>query len=185
MQSLPLSYWSPEKSYMTSSRTATKIYIATQFRVNTFQLTLYSIGHKTCAEAKICNGTSNSCIYVNKGRICVEFRHVLHNVRTEGGGGETKQFRGNLRQLQTSKHHPNFDNSSVFENGAQGQGKKIHATENWRKSKDNDLEGAGCQFGDDHSTAGAAPIQYRSPHQPRQGSERWADSWKKEWIWQA
>ncbi len=34
MQSLPLSYWSPEKSYMTSSCTATKIYIATQFRVN-------------------------------------------------------------------------------------------------------------------------------------------------------
>ncbi len=33
-QSLPLSYWSPEKSYMTSSRTATKIYIAAQYRVN-------------------------------------------------------------------------------------------------------------------------------------------------------
>ncbi len=33
-QSLPLSYWSPEKSYMTSSRTATQIYIAALFRVN-------------------------------------------------------------------------------------------------------------------------------------------------------
>jgi hypothetical protein len=33
-QSLPLSYWSPEKSYMTSSRTATLIYIAARFRVN-------------------------------------------------------------------------------------------------------------------------------------------------------
>ncbi len=32
-QSLPLSYWSPEKSYMTSSRMATKIYIAARFRV--------------------------------------------------------------------------------------------------------------------------------------------------------
>jgi hypothetical protein len=34
-QSLPFSYWSPKKSYMTSSRTATKIYIATWFRVKT------------------------------------------------------------------------------------------------------------------------------------------------------
>jgi hypothetical protein len=34
-QSLPLSYWSPKKSYMTSSPTATKIYIAARFRVNT------------------------------------------------------------------------------------------------------------------------------------------------------
>ncbi len=34
MQSLPLSYWSPEKSYMTSSRMATKIDIAARFRVN-------------------------------------------------------------------------------------------------------------------------------------------------------
>ncbi len=33
-QSLPLSCWSPEKSYMTSSRTATLIYIAAWFRVN-------------------------------------------------------------------------------------------------------------------------------------------------------
>ncbi len=33
-QSLPLSYWSLEKSYMTSSRTATLIYIAARFRVN-------------------------------------------------------------------------------------------------------------------------------------------------------
>ncbi len=33
-QSLPLSYWSPEKSYMTSNRTATYIYIAARFRVN-------------------------------------------------------------------------------------------------------------------------------------------------------
>ncbi len=32
-QSLPLSYWSPEKSYMTSSRTATLIYIASRFSV--------------------------------------------------------------------------------------------------------------------------------------------------------
>jgi hypothetical protein len=31
--SLPLSYWSPEKSYMTSSRTATQIYIDARFRV--------------------------------------------------------------------------------------------------------------------------------------------------------
>ncbi len=35
-QSLPLSYWSPEKSYMTSSRTATLIYIAALFRVNPY-----------------------------------------------------------------------------------------------------------------------------------------------------
>jgi hypothetical protein len=33
-QSPPLSYWSPEKSYMTSSRTATKVFIAARFRVN-------------------------------------------------------------------------------------------------------------------------------------------------------
>ncbi len=33
-QSLPLSYWSPEKSYMTSSHTATLIYISARFRVN-------------------------------------------------------------------------------------------------------------------------------------------------------
>jgi hypothetical protein len=33
-KSLPLSYWSPEKSYTTSSRTATSIYIAAWFRVN-------------------------------------------------------------------------------------------------------------------------------------------------------
>jgi hypothetical protein len=32
-QSIPLSYWLPEKSYMTSSRMATKIYIAARFRV--------------------------------------------------------------------------------------------------------------------------------------------------------
>jgi hypothetical protein len=32
-QSLPLFYWSPEKSYMTSSHTATLIYIAARFRV--------------------------------------------------------------------------------------------------------------------------------------------------------
>ncbi len=32
-QSLPLSYWSPEKSYMTSSHTAMLIYISTRFRV--------------------------------------------------------------------------------------------------------------------------------------------------------
>jgi hypothetical protein len=32
-QSLPLSYWSPEKSYMTSSCTATLIYIPAQLRV--------------------------------------------------------------------------------------------------------------------------------------------------------
>jgi hypothetical protein len=34
MQNLPLFYWLPEKSYMTSSRTATLIYIAARFRVN-------------------------------------------------------------------------------------------------------------------------------------------------------
>jgi hypothetical protein len=33
-QSLPLSYWSPEKLYMTSSHMATLIYIAAWFRVN-------------------------------------------------------------------------------------------------------------------------------------------------------
>ncbi len=33
-QSLPFSYLSPEKSYMTSNRMATKIYIAARFRVN-------------------------------------------------------------------------------------------------------------------------------------------------------
>ncbi len=33
-QSLPLSYWSPEKSYMTPSRTATLIYIVARLRVN-------------------------------------------------------------------------------------------------------------------------------------------------------
>jgi hypothetical protein len=32
-QSLPLFYWSPEKSYMTSSHTATNIYISARFRV--------------------------------------------------------------------------------------------------------------------------------------------------------
>ncbi len=35
-QSLPLSYWPPERSYMNSSRTATKIYIATRFRVKCY-----------------------------------------------------------------------------------------------------------------------------------------------------
>jgi hypothetical protein len=39
-QSLPLSYWSPEKSYMTSSRMTTKIYIAARFRVNLNRPTL-------------------------------------------------------------------------------------------------------------------------------------------------
>jgi transposase len=52
----------------------------------------YSIGQKTCAEAKICIVTSNSCSYVNKGRICVKFRHVLHKVRTEGGGAKRTSF---------------------------------------------------------------------------------------------
>ncbi len=33
-RSFCLSYWSPEKSYMTSSCTATSIYIAARFRVN-------------------------------------------------------------------------------------------------------------------------------------------------------
>ncbi len=64
MQSLPLSYWSPEKSYMTSRRTATLIYIAARFRVKHFQMYTNSPRHKSfirfsfkilsfCAEAKL------------------------------------------------------------------------------------------------------------------------------------
>ncbi len=43
--SLPLSYWSPEKSYTTSSRTATSVYIAARFRVK-IAFNQLSLGNK-------------------------------------------------------------------------------------------------------------------------------------------
>ncbi len=92
---------------------------------------LYSIGQKTCAEAKIFTVTSKSCSYINKGGIYVKFFVIFFTEYVRRGRGDKmKQFRSTLRQLHTFKNHPNFVQSSFLENGAQGQGKKIHAIEN-------------------------------------------------------
>jgi hypothetical protein len=44
-QSIPLSYWSPEKSYMTSSRTETQIYTAARFRVKENLIAVPAVYH--------------------------------------------------------------------------------------------------------------------------------------------
>jgi hypothetical protein len=69
----------------------------TQIEVQSDEVTftllyIYSIGQKTCAEAKIFIATSNSCSYVNKGRIYIKFCHFLHRVRTEGGEAKRNSF---------------------------------------------------------------------------------------------
>ncbi len=45
-QSLPLSYWSPEKSYMTSCRMAMLIYIAAPFRVKVVKVLSRPLGSR-------------------------------------------------------------------------------------------------------------------------------------------
>jgi hypothetical protein len=90
----------------------------------------YSIGQKTCTEAKICIVTSNSCSYVNKGPIYIKFRHFLHRECMGRGGPKQNSFVLPSDSFTPLKILLISSNHLFLENGAQGQGKKIHTTEN-------------------------------------------------------
>ncbi len=81
-QSLPLSYWSPEKSYMTSSRTARKIYIAARFRVNNGEIFRdFSIfGNQLSSYShNVHNSATAFCLFsLLKHRFCEEISFHVH-----------------------------------------------------------------------------------------------------------
>jgi hypothetical protein len=86
-QSLPLSYWPPEKSYMTSSPTAMKIYIAARFRVKEY---IFQSIYETSSCPRLCTWAQSARrpFFNSRRPNSLDFIHVvIHNV-----GAQTLYF---------------------------------------------------------------------------------------------